>query len=95
MYTLKYFEFNGKHLIHDGKRRINSNTLDGALSQAETCINRIFPQFVEKWGAFGDTEVHETETHHHCKIKRYATIGNSIGRAELHWRNRKEDKFGT
>lgn len=92
MYTLKYFEFYGKHCIHDGKLRIYSNFLDGALSQAETCLDRIFPQFENNWGDYSDTEVHETETHSHCKIKRYATIGNLIGRMELHWTHKKEDE---
>ena len=71
MYYLKYYLFNGKNCRHRGYCEIESNTLDGALSQAEVLVDRIFPHLNGKWGGWTDTEIHETETHTHCKIKRY------------------------
>ena len=90
MYKCKYFLFSGIHLKHSGTYRIEAATLDGALKQAEQLMDRIFPNLTELWGAYTDTEVLETETHSHCKIKRYAHSLNAdmIGRVELHWKNK-------
>lgn len=90
MYKLKYFYFVGKTCKHRGECTIEDATLDGAIAQVEVLVDRIFPHLSDRWGQWTDTEVHETETHRNCKMKRYAHLfSGAIGRIELHWENEK------